>query len=173
MVIPDRTGIVIGYRAWAVMPGGWICASASLRAQTGHKVWSAGGPTVAACPPRVQADPREPLLVQSACEAPPSFDCSCGLYARYEPAPEAQPLPYLAGSVFAWGRVVHHERGSFFRAEKALPIAFVRPHGGGGIFPKEAEEKVLRVAAELGARLVEGYEELREYTEKEAMGWQA
>ena len=171
MVIPDRIGILVGYRTWRVIPSGWIDPSESLRAQTGHKAWSTQGPTVAACPPRVQADPRKPLLVRSTCEVPPSFDCSCGLYARYDPVPETQPLPYVAGSVFAWGRVVHHERGSFFRAEKALPIAFVRPSGGDGMFPEEAEKKVLRVAEELGAALVEGPEELREYTEREAMGW--
>ena len=171
MVIPDKTGVVIGYRTWRVIPSGWIAPSESLCAQTGHKGWSTTGQTVAACPPRVQADPRKPLLVRSACETSPGFGCSCGLYARYAPDVEAQPLPYVAGSVLAWGRVVHHEKRSFFRAEKALPVAFVRPRGGGGMFPKEAEAKVLRVAEDLGAALVEGPEELREYTEREAIEW--
>ena len=162
---------MIGYRTWRVIPSGWIAPSESLRAQTGHKGWSTTRPTVAACPPRVQADPNKPLLVESACETPPGFGCSCGLYARYEPVADAQPLPYVAGSVLAWGRVVHHEKGSFFRAEKALPVAFVRPRGDGGMFPEESKAKVLRVAEELGAKLVEGPEELREYTEKEATKW--
>ena len=171
MVIPDRTGIVIGYRTWRVIPSGWVAPSESLCAQTGHKGWSTTGPTVAACPPRVQADPNKPLLVSSACETSPEFDCSCGLYARYEPDAEVQPLPYVAGSVLAWGRVVHHEKKSFFRAEKALPVAFVRPRGGEGMFPEEAAAKLLRVAEEIGAAVVEGPEELREYTEREAMRW--
>ena len=171
MVVPDRTGIVIGYRTWRVIPSGWIAPSESLCAQTGHKGWSTTGPTIAFCPPRVQANPNKPLLVQSACETSPAFGCSCGLYARYEPIQDAQPLPYLAGSVLAWGRVVHHERDSFFRAEKALPVAFVRPRGGGGMFPEEAKSKVLSVAEELGATLVEDPEQLRDYTEREAMKW--
>ena len=172
MMIPDRTGIVVGYRTWRVIPSGWIAPSESLRAQTGHKSWSTTGPTVASCPPRVQADPNKPLLVESACETSPEFGCSCGLYARYEPTTETQPLPYVAGSVLAWGRVVHHEKRSFFRAQKALPVAFVRPRVGGGMFPEEAEAKILRVAKELGAGLVDGPEELREYTEREATVWQ-
>lgn len=171
MVIPDRTGILVGYRTWRVIPSGWIAPSESFRAQTGHGGWSTTGPTVAVCPPRVQADPSKPLLVRSVCETSPAFGCSCGLYACYDPISDAQPLPYVTGSVFAWGRVVHHEGGSFFRAEKALPVAFVRPRGGEGLFPKEAEAKVLRVAAELGVALVEGPGELREFTEREAMGW--
>lgn len=171
MMIPDRTGILIGYRTWRVIPSGWISPSESLRAQTGHGSWSTTGPTVAACPPRVQADPSLPLLVRSTCETSPSFNCSCGLYARYDPVPEAHPLPYVTGSVLAWGRVVHHEGDSFFRAEKALPVAFVRPRESGGLFPEEAQAKVLRVAEELGAALVENAAELREYTQREAIGW--
>lgn len=171
MVVPDRTGIVVGYRTWRVIPSGWIAPSESLRAQTGHKGWSTAGPTVADCPPRVQADPNKPLLVRSTCETSPGFGCSCGLYARYEPEAKPLPLPYVAGSVLAWGRVVHHEGRSFFRAEKALPVAFVRPRTGGGMFPRESEAKILRVAEELGAVMVEGPEELREYTEREAIAW--
>jgi hypothetical protein len=67
--------------------------------------------------------------------------------------------------------VIHHAKRSFFRAEKALPVAFVRPRGGGGLFPEEAEEKLYRVAEELGAAVVEGPRELRDYTEEEASGW--
>lgn len=105
------------------------------------------------------------------CENSPGFDCACGLYARYEPVRVIPLLPYVAGSVLAWGRVVHHEEQSFFRAEKAIPVAFVRPRGGSGMFTEEAREKLLRVAEALGAGVVEGPEELREYTEKEANAW--
>jgi hypothetical protein len=74
--------------------------------------------------------------------------------------------------VLAWGRVVHHEERSFFRAEKALPIAFVRPHGGGGMYTREeAEDKFFRVAELLRAEVLGGLEELREYTEEEASRW--
>ena len=73
--------------------------------------------------------------------------------------------------MLAWGRVVHHEERSFFRAEKALPVAFVRPRGGGGAFPELSKEKLLRVADLLGAGVVEDAEELREYSEEEAKKW--
>jgi len=73
--------------------------------------------------------------------------------------------------VLAWGRVIHHEDRSFFRAEKALPIAFVRPRLGGGAFPRQSEDKLFRVADLLEAAMVEGPEELRAYTEMEASKW--
>ena len=164
--------MIVGYRVWRVIPAGWVSPSESLHAQSGHWAWSLTGPTAAWCPPRVRADPRKPLLVDGPCgEASPGYGCSCGLYARYGPTREAQLLPYVAGSVLAWGRVVHHAGRSFFRAEKALPVAFVRPRGGGGLFPEEAEEKLYRVAEALGAEVLEGPEELREYTEGEASKW--
>ena len=74
--------------------------------------------------------------------------------------------------LLAWGRVVHLEKRSFFRAEKALPIAFVRPRGGGGMYSREeAEDKFLWVAELLRAEVLGGLEELREYTEEEASRW--
>jgi hypothetical protein len=171
MRIPDRTGVIAGYRVWRVIPGKWVTLSESLYAQSSHRSWSLAGPTLAYCPPRVQVDPNKPLLV-SGCESAPSFGCTCGLYARYEPIREEYLLPHVVGSVLAWGRVVHHEERSFFRAEKALPIAFVRPRGGGGMYTREeAEDKFFRVAELLGAEVVGGPEELRKYTEEEASWW--
>jgi hypothetical protein len=171
MRIPDRTGVITGYRVWRVIPGRWVAPSESLYAQRSHRKWSLAGPTVACCPPRTQADPNKPLLT-SGCKSAPSFGCACGLYARYEPIREDHLLPYVAGSVLAWGRIVHHEGRSFFRAEKALPIAFVRPRGGGRMYTREeAEDKFFRVAELLRAEVLEGSEELREYTEEEASRW--
>src|SRR5215208_6954926 len=161
MRIPDRTGVI---------PGKWVSPSESLYAQTCHRNWSLREPTVAYCPPRVQVDPNKPLLV-SGCESAPSFGCACGLYARYEPIREEHLLPYVVGSVLAWGRVIHHADRSFFRAEKALPIAFVRPRGGAGAFPRLAQEKLSRIADLLEAEVVEGPEELRIYSEMEASKW--
>jgi hypothetical protein len=156
---------------WRVIPGKWVPPSESLHAQTCHRSWSLSEATVAYCPPRVQGDPGKPLVRSSTCDVSPSYDCTCGLYARYEPVREAHRLPYVAGSVLAWGRVIHHEYRSFFRAEKALPVAFVRPRGGGGAFPRQSEEKLHRIAEALGAEMVEGPEELRAYTEMEASKW--
>jgi hypothetical protein len=171
MRIPDRTGVVVGYRVWRIIPGKWIPAPESLHAQTCHRNWSLTGPTVAYCPPRVHRDPNKPLVRSGPCEDAPGFDCACGLYARYEPIQKMHLLPYVVGSVLAWGRVVHHEERSFFRAEKALPVAFVRPRGGSGIFTEQAEEKLSRVTKLLGAGMLAGPEELRAYTEEEASKW--
>ena len=172
MRIPDRTGVVVGYRVWRVIPGKWVDPSESLHAQTCNRGWSLAGPTVAYCPPRLQGDPGKPLLRSGSCEEAPGFDCACGLYARYEPIREAMRLPYVVGSVLAWGRMIHHEERSFFRAEKALPIAFVRPpRGGAGAFPELARQKFLRVVDLLEAAVVEGPEELRTYSEMEASQW--
>ncbi len=93
------------------------------------------------------------------------------MYARYEPIGEAHRLPYVVGSMLAWGRVIHHEDRSFFRAEKGLPIAFVRPQRGGGAFPHLSMDKLFRIAELLGAEVLEGSEELRVYSEMEASKW--
>jgi hypothetical protein len=77
----------------------------------------------------------------------------------------------VVGSVLAWGRVIHHTDRSFFRAEKALPVAFIRPRGEGGAFPRQSEEKLFRIAEALVAEMVESPEELRVYTEMEASKW--
>ncbi len=171
MTIPDRVGTITGYRVWRVLPGQWVAPSDSLHAQTCQRSWSTTGPTIAYCPPRAQVDPSKPLTVNGPCEASPGFGCACGLYARYEPIEEEHLLPYVVGSVLAWGRVVHHAERSFFRAEKALPVAFVRPRGGSGMFPKEAEEKLYRIVEVLGAGMVEDLKELRTYTEEESRKW--
>jgi hypothetical protein len=167
MQIPDRPGVIVGYRVWRVIPGKWVAPSESLQAQTCQRSWSLTGATVAYCPPHIQGDPGKPLMRSSTCETAPSFDCTCGLYARYEPIQEA----YLVGSMLAWGRVIHHEDRSFFRAEKALPIAFIRPGVGGGAFPRLAENKLSRITDLLGVEVVKGPEELRIYSEMEASKW--
>src|SRR3712207_8280712 len=74
MQLPDRTGVVLGYRVWRVIPGKWVPPSESLYAQTCHRSWSLTGATVAYCPPRVQGDPGKPLVRSSACEDAPSLD---------------------------------------------------------------------------------------------------
>ncbi len=169
--IPDRAGVILGYRAWRVIPGKWQAPSESLHAQSWFRIWSLAGPTIAYCTQRFRRDEDGRVGKRLPCEDAPGFGCTCGLLARYEPIEEAHFLPYLVGSVLAWGRVVHHEDRSFFRAEKGLPVAFVRPRGGTGAFPELAEEKFFRVAEALGARVVEDPEELREYSEEEASRW--
>jgi hypothetical protein len=171
MRIPDRTGVIIGYRVWRVIPGKWTDPSQSLHAQTWCQSWSLTGATVARCPQRLGGSSEEALGRSGPCEDAPSFDCTCGLYARYEPIREPHRLPYVVGSVLAWGRVIHHADRSFFRTEKALPIAFVRPRMGGGAFPQLSKDKLFRIADLLEAEVVEGPEELRAYSEMEASKW--
>ena len=171
MRVPDRTGVIVGYRVWRVIPSKWVDPSQSLSGQYWFRSWSLTEATVARCPQRFQGDPGRTLGRSRPCEDAPSFGCTCGLYARYEPIQETHHLPYIVGSMLAWGRVVHHADRSFFRAEKALPIAFVRPRKGGGAFPHLAKDKFFRIADLLGAEVVEGSEELRVYSEKEASKW--
>ena len=169
MRVPDRTGVIVGYRVWRVLPSPWIPPSESLHAQTGHWSWSLDSPTTAVCPPRLREKPRDPP--DGPCDAPPGWGCRCGLYARYEPPEEPPRLPFVAGGILAWGKIIHHQDDSFFRAEKALPVAFVQPSGGDGLFPEEAEEKLYRVAQALEARMVENPAQLREFTREEAKRW--
>src|SRR5919199_4084011 len=166
MRIPDRAGVIVGYRIWRVIPGKWVDLSQSLSAQRWFRSWSLTGATVARCPPRLHGDLGKTLTEENLHrEAPPRFGCTCGLYAHYEPIQEAHHLPYVVGSMLAWGQVIHHEDRSFFRAEKALPIAFVRPRRGRGVFPHLAEDKFFRIVDLLGAEVVEDPEELRAYSE--------
>lgn len=171
MRIPDRTGVIVGYRVWRVIPNKWVEPSQSLQAQHLFQRWSLAGPTVARCPQRLRGDSGRALERGRPCEDAPSLDCTCGLYARYEPIRQAHRLPYVVGSVLAWGRVVHHAERSFFRAEKALPIAFVRPRIGGGAFPHLTKDKLFRIVDLLGAEVVEDPEELYAYSEMEASKW--
>jgi hypothetical protein len=168
-VIPDRAGVVAGYRVWRVIPDRWISPTESLYPHSCDWLWSSTGPTTAHCHPRLQWRSGT-TVVGASCDEAPGYECACGLHARYEPAEEVL-LPYVAGSVLAWGRVVHHAESSYFRAEKALPVAFVRPRGGTGLFTGEAEEKLLHIGELLGAEILENPEELRSHTEGEASRW--
>jgi hypothetical protein len=163
--------VIAGYRVWRVIPGKWVSPSESLYAQTCHRNWSLREPTVAYCPPRVQVAPNKPLLV-SGCESAPSFGCACGLYARYEPIREDYLLPYVVGSVLAWGRVVHHEGRSFFQGREG-PSHSVCPaaRGWGNVHQGRIGGQVLSGRRTLGGRGAGGPEELREYTEQEASRW--
>lgn len=171
MKIPDRTGVVVGYRVWRVIPGKWQDPSESLHAQSWYRSWSLAGATVAYCTQHFRRDQDGKIRRGHPCEDAPGFGCTCGLYARYEPLQKDHLLPYVVGSVLAWGRVIHHADRSFFRAEKALPVAFVRPRKGGGAFPELAEDKLFRIADVLGAEVVESPEELQIYSEMEASRW--
>src|SRR5215212_6576847 len=144
MRIPDRTGVIAGYRVWRVIPGRWVAPSESLYAQSSHRSWSLAGPTVACCPPRAQVDPNKPLLV-GGCESAPSFGCACGLYARYEPIREDYLLPYVVGSGGT-------PRGALFLQVREGPSRGVRPaaRGRGNVYEGRVGGQVLPGRRALG-----------------------
>lgn len=96
-----------------------------------------------------------PPVGKGPCETPPSFGCVCGLYVRYEPV-EDHLLPYVAGSVLAWGRVVHHAERFLLPGREGAGTGLRSSWWRRGAIPEgEAEEKLFRVAELLGAEVVE------------------
>src|ERR687897_299392 len=104
MIIPDRTGVMLGYRVWRVIPGKWVPPSESLYAQTCHRSWSLMGPTSAYCPPPVRGGiharvgagdtPRGAVLLQGR-EGPARGFCSAARCRRG--VPRALEREALAG----------------------------------------------------------------------------
>lgn len=79
-------------------------------------------------------------------EVVPDHDCSCGIYAYYDPCPRtasAVTRDLVAGAVIMWGRVELH--GTGLRAEHAQIVALEMPLSLG---PKR--RSVLEVADRLG-----------------------
>jgi len=104
----DRTVPLVAYRSWVVD------AFARLRAVTyADEVWAERAATRARC-------------AQENGHAAPAHDCSCGLYARFDPASAETPRSdAVVGAVAMWGRVETHRDGA--RAEYARPVALVLP----------------------------------------------
>jgi hypothetical protein len=142
-----------------------------------HFQWSVKNPTTAKCDPakRLYLDRKYPT-----CSEIPSQDCECGLYGYYEIQDKWSDLNVtsIMGAFLGWGRVTHHD--TFFRAEKALPIAFVRPQHRKF---KDEEPRVTNittlkiegleeVAESLGAKVFDSKEELQAYAEEEVKKWQ-
>ena len=140
--VPDLIEPVVGFRKWRIVRG-YLCS------------------------PFVPFFWREPVL-EARCRPSkhtsvfgrgwlrephdaPHAECECGIYAYHRPAPEG-PIPYLdrvAGIVSLWGRMEVHADG--MRAQHARVEALaVRPQWG-----TRQEERVRRIAAELGVDLID------------------
>lgn len=188
LISPDRTGVVVGYRAWRLVSDPKVSAAGSLRAafKTSHvtgncHAWRLDAPTEARCQPTCVVEDCSHEGCRSGCDDPPQWGCSCGLYAYfldplYWGRREFTPsFRLVCGAVMAWGRIIHHQRNSFFRAEKMLPVAFMEIPP----FPNhmqdqciQACEKLLLVSEALAAPILPDPQALREYAHAEAEKWQ-
>jgi hypothetical protein len=128
---PDLIEAVIGFRQWRLADDG-------LRSIACDELWY--GPEMVA---RCRAD-GHPL------HAAPASDCSCGVYARYEPCPRtgsAGTRDYVAGAVVLWGAIELHATG--MRGEYCRIVALALPLSRWG-----KRERVQRVAREFGVLAV-------------------
>jgi hypothetical protein len=126
---PDLIEAVIGFRQWRLTHDG-------LRSIACDELWS--GPVMVA---RCLADPAH---------FAPASDCSCGIYARYDPCPRtgsAGTCDYVAGAVVMWGAIELHATG--MRAEHCRIVALALPLSRWG-----KRERVQRVAREFGVPVV-------------------
>jgi hypothetical protein len=108
VVAPDLTVALVGFRQWRLADGGlasmydgryWPDARLTARCDRGH----------------------------SAAEVP-AKDCSCGVYAYYEPCPRtasAATSDLTGGAVVIWGRIEAHAYG--LRGEHARIVALELP----------------------------------------------
>ena len=107
-VAPDLVVPIVGYRQWRMTDGGlasmydgaaWLEARMTARCDRGHSP-----------------------------EEVPAKDCSCGVYAYYDPCPRtaSSATPDLVGgAVVVWGRIEAHAYG--LRGEEAQIVALDLP----------------------------------------------
>jgi hypothetical protein len=121
VVVPDRVGVEIGWRAWAVADG-------MLKSPQLQVAWLPREEARATC---AASHPRSDI------HAAPAADCRCGLYAMravkdldfsfsYRRVGEAHVWygdPAVVGCVKLWGKVIPGTHG--WRAEYAYPAGLV------------------------------------------------
>lgn len=128
---PDLIRPVVGFRQWRMLGGG-------LGSLAWPELWQ--GPQHAA---RCLADDTAP-------HDAPSPDCSCGVYAWYEPfawTASALTADYVAGAVMMWGRAELHATG--LRAQHARIVALALP-----MSPWRKRRRLLSIAEELEVPVV-------------------
>lgn len=128
---PDLIDPVVGYRQWHVEDG-------MLRSPYSRTAWSAPQLS-AACG-----------LAAHAPAVTPGADCTCGIYAYYEPLPRTASLGsrrLVAGAVVLWGDIELHGNG--MRAAHCRIVALERP-----AVPGRKRAAVERVAAALAVPVV-------------------
>jgi hypothetical protein len=129
---PDLIRPVIGYRLWRLGEDGLWSAYIDER-------WCRGVHT-AVC--RAAAGSHK--------DAAPGRDCTCGIYAWYEPCPTlgwAATRHLVAGAVALWGEIELHPFG--MRARDAMVVALVTPP-----WQRTKWRRLMRVADDLECEAV-------------------
>jgi hypothetical protein len=129
-VAPDLTVLLVGFRQWRLADGvlwsvydgtPWTDGRMTARCDRGHSP-----------------------------EEVPAKDCSCGVYAYYDPVPRtssAATPDLVGGAVVLWGRIEAHIYG--LRGEHARIVALALPLSRG-----RKRRAVVDVAARLGVPAV-------------------
>jgi len=129
--VPDLIEPVIGFRQWRLADDG-------LHSLTSEELWRS---------PRLDAQCR---LGGHPDEVPPTAQCSCGVYAWYEPCPRtasAATRNIVAGAVVMWGAIELHVDG--MRAQHCRIAAVALPLSRG-----EKRDRLRRATALLGVPTV-------------------
>jgi hypothetical protein len=126
---PDLIDPVIGFRQWRLTEHG-------LRSLMSEQPWPAATLTA-------DCLERQHVAVPS-----PATDCSCGIYAWYDPSPRtAAAADYITGAVVLWGAIEMHATG--MRAQHCRIVALALPFSRWG-----KRDRLLRTAARLGVPAV-------------------
>lgn len=123
---PDLVDPVVGYRQWRLEAG-------RLRSPFSGTLWET--PVLSA---RCAMELHEP-------GAAPATDCTCGIYAYYDPCPRTASLGggLISGAVVLWGEIELHGNG--MRAARCRIVALERPG-----LPGRKRAGALRAAGVLG-----------------------
>ena len=127
---PDLVVPIIGYRQWRLTAGG-------LTSMYEDEAWS-GGLITAHCD-RGHSE-----------EEVPAQDCSCGVYAYYDPCPRtasAATPDLIGGAVVLWGRIEAHIYG--LRGKHARIVALELPFSRG-----RKRRAVIEVGDQIGVPVV-------------------
>jgi hypothetical protein len=137
---PDLIEPVIGFRQWRLVGD-------SLRSLTCDEIWL-----------DAYKEARCDDALHPGCAAPVS-DCTCGVYAWYEPPPRtASTAEYVAGAVVLWGAIELHVTG--MRAQFCRIVALALP-----LSRWRKRERLLAAAGEIGVSVV-GSRQLRAVAER-------
>ena len=123
--VPDYVAPVEGWRAWSVVRGEH---GVYLRSLYVDVPWEAGAALVATCR-RTCRRVLRPWRTYLPSHPAPTFGCTCGVYAAFEPgpiltlltsySPRQDEIVRTIGRVALWGDVVECTRG--WRASHAYP----------------------------------------------------
>jgi DNA invertase Pin-like site-specific DNA recombinase len=130
-IAPDLIEPIVGFRHWRLVEGG-------LSSMFSMTAWQSSQMTA-----RCTFGDHDPAQT-------PSPDCTCGIYAYYEPCPRtasALSSDLVGGAVVVWGRVEAHATG--VRAEHARIVALELPR-----IRARKRKAVARIAEQLGVKAI-------------------